>query len=40
MREQLRKEWLLLQEEMKLEEVEITYSYYDGNGSRKMVTVG
>lgn len=38
-REELRKEWLLLQEEMKEEEIEITYSYYDGNGNRQMVTV-
>lgn len=38
-REELRKEWLLMQEEMKEEEIEITYSYYDGNGNRQMVTV-
>ncbi|KAJ9476836.1 hypothetical protein PHBOTO_000500 [Pseudozyma hubeiensis] len=37
MREQLRQEWLLKQEEMKKEDVEITYSYWDGTGHRKTV---
>lgn len=37
MREELRQEWLRKQEEMKKEEVEITYSYWDGTGHRKTV---
>ena len=36
-REELRKEWLRKQEEMKAEEIEITYSYWDGSGHRKSV---
>ncbi|KAI0273315.1 XAP5, circadian clock regulator-domain-containing protein [Gloeopeniophorella convolvens] len=36
-REQLRQEWLKRQEDMKKEEVEITYSYWDGSGHRKSV---
>lgn len=39
-REQLRQEWLKNQEDMKTEEFEITYSYWDGSGHRKSVTVG
>lgn len=39
-REQLRQEWLKKQEEMKKEDVEITYSYWDGQGHRKSVKVG
>lgn len=38
-REELRQEWLKRQEEMKLEEIEITYSYWDGSGHRKSVVV-
>ena len=38
-REQLRQEWIKKQEEMKNEEIEITYSYWDGSGHRKSVTV-
>lgn len=38
-REELRQEWLKRQEEMKMEEIEITYSYWDGSGHRKSVTV-
>jgi protein FAM50 len=38
-REELRKEWLAKQERMKLEDVEITYSYWDGSGHRKAVEV-
>jgi len=38
-REQLRQEWLKRQEDMKKEEIEITYSYWDGSGHRKSVTV-
>ncbi|KAI0320722.1 XAP5-domain-containing protein [Amylostereum chailletii] len=37
-REELRQEWLKRQEEMKLEEIEVTYSYWDGSGHRKSVT--
>ncbi|SJX60379.1 related to xap-5 protein [Sporisorium reilianum f. sp. reilianum] len=37
MREELRQEWLRKQEEMKKEDVEITYSYWDGTGHRKTV---
>lgn len=38
-RERLRKEWIKKQEDMKNEEFEITYSYWDGSGHRKSVTV-
>ena len=38
-REELRQEWLRKQEDMKKEEIEITYSYWDGSGHRKSVTV-
>ncbi|KAF7323157.1 hypothetical protein HMN09_00096000 [Mycena chlorophos] len=37
-RERLRLEWLRKQEELKAEEIEITYSYWDGSGHRKTVT--
>ncbi|KAL0946660.1 hypothetical protein HGRIS_012852 [Hohenbuehelia grisea] len=37
-RERLRQEWLRRQEEMKQEDIEITYSYWDGSGHRKSVT--
>ncbi|KZS91115.1 XAP5-domain-containing protein [Sistotremastrum niveocremeum HHB9708] len=37
-RERLRKEWIKKQEDMKNEEFEITYSYWDGSGHRKSVT--
>ncbi len=33
-REKLRQEWVQLQETMKLEPIEITYSYWDGSGHR------
>ncbi|KAI0277240.1 XAP5-domain-containing protein [Russula aff. rugulosa BPL654] len=36
-REELRQQWLKRQEEMKKEEIEITYSYWDGSGHRKSV---
>ncbi|EPT06047.1 hypothetical protein FOMPIDRAFT_1109728 [Fomitopsis schrenkii] len=36
-REELRQKWLRKQEEMKQEEIEITYSYWDGSGHRKSV---
>jgi hypothetical protein len=38
-RDALRKQWLTLQEETKNEDIEITYSYWDGSGHRKVVTV-
>lgn len=38
-REELRQEWLKRQEELKKEEIEITYSYWDGSGHRKSVSV-
>lgn len=38
-REDLRQEWLRKQEEMKNEDIEITYSFWDGSGHRKSVTV-
>ena len=38
-REQLRQEWLRRQEELKNEDIEITYSYWDGSGHRKSVMV-
>jgi protein FAM50 len=38
-REELRQEWLKKQEELKNEDIEITYSYWDGSGHRKSVTV-
>jgi len=37
-REELRQEWLKRQEDMKKDEIEITYSYWDGSGHRKSVT--
>jgi hypothetical protein len=39
MREALRQEWLQKQEEIKAEEVEVVYSYWDGSGHRKSVRV-
>lgn len=39
MRDELRREWLQKQEDMKKEDIEITYSYWDGSGHRKVVTV-
>ena len=38
-REELRQEWLRKQEELKNEDIEITYSYWDGSGHRKSVMV-
>ncbi|KDQ17989.1 hypothetical protein BOTBODRAFT_52803 [Botryobasidium botryosum FD-172 SS1] len=37
-REELRQEWMKKQEELKNEEIEVTYSYWDGSGHRKSVT--
>ncbi|RSH86534.1 uncharacterized protein EHS24_004801 [Apiotrichum porosum] len=36
-REELRKQWLEKQERIKNEDIEITYSYWDGSGHRKSV---
>lgn len=38
-RERLRLEWLEKQEQIKKEDIEITYSYWDGTGHRKSVIV-
>jgi protein FAM50 len=38
-REELRQEWLKKQEKMKAEAIEIIYSYWDGSGHRKSLTV-
>lgn len=38
-RERLRQEFLKKQEDMKLEDIEITYSFWDGSGHRKSVVV-
>ena len=38
-RERLRLEWLTNQEQIKKEDIEITYSYWDGSGHRKTVVV-
>lgn len=38
-REELRQKWLKEQETVKAEEIEVTYSYWDGSGHRKSVTV-
>lgn len=38
-RERLRLEWLETQETIKAEEIEVTYSYWDGTGHRKSVMV-
>lgn len=38
-REELRQGWLKNQEIMKAESIEIVYSYWDGSGHRKSVTV-
>lgn len=37
LREQLREEWAEKQEKLKNEEIEITYSYWDGSGHRRQV---
>ncbi|KAI7904023.1 FAM50A protein [Cokeromyces recurvatus] len=37
-REELRKEWIAKQEKVKNERIDITYSYWDGSGHRKVVT--
>uniref|UniRef100_A0A8C5G8M9 FAM50A/XAP5 C-terminal domain-containing protein n=1 Tax=Gouania willdenowi TaxID=441366 RepID=A0A8C5G8M9_GOUWI len=40
LREELRQEWELKQEKIKSEEIEITFSYWDGSGHRKTVKKG
>lgn len=37
MREQLRQEWVEKQEKLKNEDIEITFSYWDGSGHRRAV---
>ena len=39
MREKLRLEWEQRQKLIKEEEIEITYSYWDGSGHRKNITM-
>lgn len=39
LREELRQKWLKEQEAIKKEDIEVTYSYWDGSGHRKSVTV-
>lgn len=39
LREELRQEWCLQQAKMKDEEIEITFSYWDGSGHRKNITM-
>jgi protein FAM50 len=38
-RERLRQEWLKRQEDMKQEDIEVVYSFWDGSGHRKSVMV-
>jgi len=38
-REELKKEWLAEQERTKLENLEVTYSYWDGSGHRRNIVV-
>ncbi|KAG9048701.1 Protein fam50a [Tulasnella sp. UAMH 9824] len=38
LREELRQKWLKEQEAIKKEDIEVTYSYWDGSGHRKSVT--
>lgn len=38
-REELRREWIRNQELLKKEDIEITYSYWDGAGHRRVVSV-
>ena len=37
LREQLRQEWVEKQEKLKNEDIEITFSYWDGSGHRRSV---
>ena len=37
-REELRLEWVAKQEKLKNEEIDITYSYWDGSGHRRQVS--
>lgn len=38
-RERLRQEWIERQDDIKAEEIEVVYSYWDGSGHRKSVMV-
>lgn len=38
-REELRRQWIKNQETIKAEDIEITYSYWDGAGHRRVVSV-
>ncbi|CAM9692735.1 unnamed protein product, partial [Phaeothamnion confervicola] len=38
-RERLRREWLEEQERIKQEKLEVTYSYWDGSGHRRVITI-
>jgi len=38
-REELRQEWVAKQQSLKEEEIEITFSYWDGSGHRKTVNM-
>lgn len=37
LREQLRLEWVARQERIRMEDIEITYSYWDGTGHRRSI---
>lgn len=39
LREELRQEWVRQQEQLKEEEIDITFSYWDGSGHRRTVRV-
>lgn len=39
LREELRQEWALQQQKLKEEEIDITFSYWDGSGHRRTVRV-
>lgn len=39
LREELRQEWVKQQEKLKEEEIDITFSYWDGSGHRRTVRV-
>ncbi|CAN0552336.1 unnamed protein product, partial [Ectocarpus sp. 8 AP-2014] len=36
-REKLKKEWIEEQEKLKMERLEVTYSYWDGSGHRREI---
>uniref|UniRef100_A0A7S0DTP9 FAM50A/XAP5 C-terminal domain-containing protein n=1 Tax=Amorphochlora amoebiformis TaxID=1561963 RepID=A0A7S0DTP9_9EUKA len=39
LREELKREWKTNQERMKKDKIEVTYSYWDGSGHRRVITV-